>query len=299
MAIIDRVAAAMQDQPWGVTEEQGRLLYSFILREEPEQILELGCGIGTSACYMAAALAELGRGRVTSIDRNPDLPEWVARTFAKVSPEFQRHHELVISATSYNDHLLKIIETQTNDGVCQPFVDFCFIDGAHTWEIDGCAFFLSEKLLKPGKWMLFDDLNWTIANSPEVQKNMTGSVPMELQQMAQVRKVFNFLVAQHPSFECFLVADEWGWARKKFDGGSLSNVANPIVELYRKPRFLKRQFQRIRQGFRFMYHSIGMGTVDPPHHRGDYEPGHHRRWLQHTSGSHPTDRLAQVSINCG
>ena len=73
MAIIDRVAAAMRDQPWGVTEEQGRLLYSFILREEPEQILELGCGIGTSACYMAAALAELGRGRVTSIDRNPDL----------------------------------------------------------------------------------------------------------------------------------------------------------------------------------------------------------------------------------
>ena len=43
-------------------------------REKPEQILELGCGIGTSACYMAAALAELGRGRVTSIDRMGRAP---------------------------------------------------------------------------------------------------------------------------------------------------------------------------------------------------------------------------------
>ena len=110
---IERVAASMRDQPWGVTEEQGRLLYDFVLRERPERILELGCGIGTSACYMTAALAQLGRGMLTSIDCNPELPDWVSRTFDKVDLAFRNHHELVISATSYNDELMRIIASQT------------------------------------------------------------------------------------------------------------------------------------------------------------------------------------------
>src|SRR5262245_61633945 len=84
MPTLDNVVAAMRDQAWGVTEQQGRLLFDFIVRERPARILELGCGIGTSACYMAAALAALGRGRITSIDRNPDLADWVEQTFAKV-----------------------------------------------------------------------------------------------------------------------------------------------------------------------------------------------------------------------
>lgn len=36
------VADAMRDQPLGVTEDQGRQLYDFVLREKPERILELG-----------------------------------------------------------------------------------------------------------------------------------------------------------------------------------------------------------------------------------------------------------------
>ena len=71
----ETVNAAMKTQPWGITEEQGRLIYDFILRTKPVEILELGTGVGTSACYMAAALDELGAGRITTIDRNPDLSE--------------------------------------------------------------------------------------------------------------------------------------------------------------------------------------------------------------------------------
>jgi hypothetical protein len=39
---IDQVASAMRDQPWGVSESEGRLLFDLILREKPERILELG-----------------------------------------------------------------------------------------------------------------------------------------------------------------------------------------------------------------------------------------------------------------
>ena len=58
---------------------------------------------------MAAALAQLERGMVTSIDCNPELPGWVSRTFDKVDPVFRNYHRLIISATSYNDELMRII----------------------------------------------------------------------------------------------------------------------------------------------------------------------------------------------
>jgi predicted O-methyltransferase YrrM len=245
---IDRVAAAMKEQPWGITEEQGRILYEFILREKPELILELGCGIGTSACYMAAALAELGRGTITSVDKNPDLYEWVARTFGKVNPDFGKHHELIISATSYNDELLKIIEARSGNNICLPLYDFCFIDGAHTWEVDGFAFFLCEKLLKPGKWILFDDLSWTIASSVEAQKHCaTQLIPKELQRTPQVMKVFKFLVGQHAGFEDITIAGDWGWARKKAESERSSDVVDPIVNLYRKPNIVVRVFRRLQR----------------------------------------------------
>jgi predicted O-methyltransferase YrrM len=228
---IAQVVEAMRDQPWGATEEQGRLLYDFVLEHRPERILELGAGIGTSACYMASALSELGSGKITSIDINPDLPEWIDRTFAKVSPDARKHHELIISATSYNDELMWMIEAQIKDGLCHPIYDFIFIDGAHTWEIDACAFFLAEKLLMPGCWMLFDDLNWTLAGSPEAQKNMgLKRPPDKLQETPQVTKIFDLLVAQHPNFENLTKHGEWGWAQKRSVAKSASN---PITDLYR------------------------------------------------------------------
>jgi predicted O-methyltransferase YrrM len=228
----DDVAEAMREQPWGVTRDQGRQLYEFVLREKPEKILELGCGIGTSACYMSAALAKLGRGKITSIDRNPDLPEWIDRTFAKVPAALRQHHELILSETSYNDELMWLIEGQTRDGVCQPLYDFCFLDGAHTWEADACAFFLAEKLLKPGKWLLLDDLTWTLAGSGEAQKHMKSPVPLRLQKTQQVMQVLKFCVAQHPSFDSLSIEGDWGWARKNEGaayGASAIRVARPSL----------------------------------------------------------------------
>lgn len=239
----------MRNQEWGITEPQGRLLHSFILRERPQQILELGCGIGTSACYMAAALASLGGGTVLSIDRNPNLPTEVDRTFGKVDPAWRRHHSLVVTASSYNDELLRIIDRQTKDGICSPCFDFCFIDGAHTWEADGFAFFLVEKLLRPGAWVLFDDMTWTIAGSASMQAfPQTAAIPREMQEMAQVDRVFRLLVSQHPNFTDLAVTDDWGWARKRRTGeAQTSQSVNAIVELYSKPSILVRIVRRLHR----------------------------------------------------
>ena len=230
----ETVNAAMKSQPWGITEEQGRLIYDFVLRSHSQRILELGTGVGTSACYMAAALHEIGGGRVTTIDRNPELPGWVRKTFEKAGAELLPHVQVVTTTSSYNDELLPIVEAQTRDGRCEPCFDFCYIDGAHTWEADGCAFFLADKLLKPGGMLLFDDMAWTIAGSPEASKEAwTQAMSPALRGTMQVTKLFDLLVMQHPDYDSFVKAGDWGWAQKK--AGEGASAAPAAKSLYTPP----------------------------------------------------------------
>ena len=66
---------------------QGRTLDDFILRHRPQHSPELGFGHGVSSCYIAAALDELGRGHLTSVDlfgaeewHSPSIEELLERT---------------------------------------------------------------------------------------------------------------------------------------------------------------------------------------------------------------------------
>ena len=51
-------------------------------------------------------------------------------------------------------------------GNVEPRFDFVYLDGAKNWTIDGLAVVLVEKLLRPGGWLLMDDLDWTYADDP-------------------------------------------------------------------------------------------------------------------------------------
>lgn len=121
----------------------------------------------------------------------------------------------VIAQSSYTWELMKLIERRSN-GRCRPMFDSCFIDGAHSWDVDGFAFFLVEKLLKPGGWLLLDDLDWTYARSPSLRHTeRVLAMPLGERTTPQVGKVFDLLVRQHPSFEEFSVEGSWGWAQKR------------------------------------------------------------------------------------
>lgn len=96
-----------------------------------------------------------------------------------------------------------------------PRFDFCFIDGAHSWFTDGFAFFLVDRLLKPGGLLIFDDLNWTYASSPALsQSEWVAQMPKEEKETAQVRKVYELLVKPHPAYGEFIEKDGWAYARK-------------------------------------------------------------------------------------
>jgi len=92
-----------------------------------------------------------------------------------------------------------------------PRFDFCYLDGWHTWWDDGFAFLLVERLLKPGGWILFDDLNWHHGDDPTVAK-----WPKELRHTPHIRKIWELLVKPHSSFDKFVVEDDnWAFARKR------------------------------------------------------------------------------------
>lgn len=195
-----------------IAPERGAELYAFVRDNRIQRPLELGTAHGVSACYIAAALHEHGRGMVTTVDRTADRREPAAETLVERCG-LNAHVEVVREKLSYTWYLKRLIEQRSSGDVCEPLFDFCFFDGSHDWDTEGFAFFLVDKLLKPGGWLLFDDMNWTYGGSPTMAQR-TMNMPEEWRFEAQISKVFSLLVRQHPGYRDFRTDRGWGWARK-------------------------------------------------------------------------------------
>jgi len=209
------IARILKEVPY-MSNLEGKVVYDFIRRSGFQNILELGFAHGTSTCYFAAAIEENGSGLITTMDnqlakdRKPNIFALLNKT------KLSRYVKPIFADSSYTWELMKIIENQTIRGVCKPQFDFCFLDGAHTWEVDGLTFFLVEKLLKPGGWILFDDLEWSFAQSPSLQNSkVVQKMPEDQKTTPQVKKVFSLLVCQHQNFENIKIFNDWGWAQKR------------------------------------------------------------------------------------
>lgn len=211
----DRIQQAVEGVPV-MTAAQGRLIYDHVMETRAEHVLELGTASGVSAAYMAAALDELGRGSVTTLDKQQFLPHPLPEqaAFAKV-PELLGYVSFERPAdSSYVWWLLRKIQERSDAaGNCEPLYDFCYLDGAHDFTIDGLAALLTEKLLRPEAWLLLDDLNWSYA--ADVVPPDPGRFSDDEVQAPHVRLIFDVLLKQHPSFTAFRIQDgSWGWAQK-------------------------------------------------------------------------------------
>ncbi|MEY2469591.1 MAG: hypothetical protein QOF21_2289, partial [Actinomycetota bacterium] len=72
---------------------------------------------------------------------------------------------LVYEETGYVWYLRTLIQEQMKEsGAVEPCLDFAFLDGAGTWHVDALAFLLLDRLLRPGAWLVFDDIDWTWAH---------------------------------------------------------------------------------------------------------------------------------------
>jgi predicted O-methyltransferase YrrM len=213
----ETVASAIAGVPF-MSPGQGRLVYDHIRATRPAEALELGTAHGTGAAYMAAALADNGAGALPTVDfagaaYDPAPEDVLAR--AGVADRVT----VVREFSSYTWWLKEQVAARSDaHGNVEPRFDFVYLDGAKNWTIDGLAVVLVEKLLRPGGWLLMDDLDWTYADDPG-REATDGVVHRELSEpertQPHLRAVFELIVAQHPSFTELRVQDEWwGWARK-------------------------------------------------------------------------------------
>jgi predicted O-methyltransferase YrrM len=214
----EEVASRIEGIPF-MSPQLGRRVYDHIVTSKPEQALELGTAHGVSAAYIAAALEANGGGHLTTVDHagasfDPSPQEVLTRA------GLEHRVTIVHEHSSYNWFLKEQVEAASDSaGNCTPRYGFCYLDGSKNLNIDGLAVVLIEKLLRPGGWLLMDDLDWTYEHNPWIVPNGDGNPlgPLSERERTEphLRSVFELIVKQHPSFTRFVREDEWyGWAQK-------------------------------------------------------------------------------------
>lgn len=220
----DRVTATYGDLPY-MQPEQAKILRDLIVKYDAQDILEIGFFHGKSSAYIAAILEDLNRGHLVTIDlvaarkREPNI-EQVLETL-----DLAQRATPIFAHRSYTWELARMIQAET-----RPAFDFCYFDGGHTWDNTGFGFALVDMLLKPGGWIVFDDIRWTI---DAAMKNRSGALPRYWQACSQderetaaVQLVFESMVP-HLGYtdRKYLHKGRWGIARKPLDAdGTLTKT---------------------------------------------------------------------------
>jgi len=234
---VDEIRAKVEGLPH-MSLAQARAITDVILENRFQNILELGFRHGVSTCYMAGALDELGTGHVTTIDRlsareaKPNIDHLLGDL------GLARYVTVFYEPTSYIWRLMKMLEEDPS-----PRLDFCYIDGAHNWFTDGFAFFLVDRLLKPGGMIILDDLDWTYESSPTLRHTeKVARMPQEEKSTPQVRRVYELLVKPHPAYGEFMEKGGWAYARKRSAG-------------------FEGQCDEVRKAVIYQRHYVGLGAV--------------------------------------
>jgi predicted O-methyltransferase YrrM len=199
-----------------------RELTSFILDNQLFRILELGFCHGVSTSYFAAALDSAGQGHITTVDLESARSNTPNIDHLLNALGLRTHVTVFYEPTSYVWRLMLMLREQPI-----PQFDFCYVDGAHNWFTDGFAFLLVDKLLRPGGWIVFDDLDWTYASSPTLRDTpLVHAMPDAEKNATQVRQVYELLVKTHPAYDNFLIKNGRAYARKSPES---SSQAPPLV----------------------------------------------------------------------
>jgi len=213
------------DVPW-MTPTQGRRIWDHFLGARPLMALDIGTCYGTSAAYMAGAMRAIGEGRVVTVDSAQFDDRSEAKQWCEVLWERCGVRDLIetirIPHSSYVWWLMEQVAGRSDKrGNCEPVYDFVYLDGAKSLTVDTAAVIFVEQLLRPGGWLLVDDLDWRHEDHPALIP--TVQYPDDVSYrfssaeiaMPHLRAVFDMVVKRHPSFGNFVEQDgAWGWAQK-------------------------------------------------------------------------------------
>jgi len=206
----ERIKRIVGEIPY-MTLRQARIIGGLIRENGIRDILELGFYHGVSTCYLADAVCSNGGGTVTSLDLEGALE--LSPNIEQLLQEVGLSDRVTFHADpqSYVWRLMKMLEEDPT-----PRFDLVYIDGSHQWKTDGFAFFLADRLLRPGGWLILDDLDWKLANYPHLKgTEWAKTMGEEEKNTAQIRKVYELLVRSHPDYGEFKTEMGWAFAHKR------------------------------------------------------------------------------------
>ena len=220
----DELVRRIDNAPW-MTSRQGAQVWEHFRRTTPDVVLDIGTCYGTSAAYMAGALRAFGGTRVVTVDSaqfddRSDAAQWCRALWDRCG--VTDLIEMVrIPYSNYAWWLMEQVRGATTAGRCEPQFDFVYLDGAKLITLDGASVALIEPLLRPGGWLLLDDLDWTFAEHdgqvPVVRygEDLEYTLSSAEMETPHLRSVFDCIVRLHPGFVEFTDDGVWGWARKR------------------------------------------------------------------------------------
>lgn len=216
-AVVEAVADVPQPH---ISPDQGTVLYEHIRRTRPERALELGTARGVSAAYIAAAMEANSHGQLVTVDSS--LFPWSDPSPREVLGPIGLLPRVTLDRrfTTYTWFLKEeLVRCSDDNANCTPEYDFCFLDGSKNWTIDGLAVLLMERLLRPGGWLLLDDLDWRYSDKIQHRDEhyfvSLGHLSYTELNEPHIRAVFDLIIRPHPSFTEMVIQNEWwAWARK-------------------------------------------------------------------------------------
>lgn len=133
-----------------LSTEDAHFLFFLIRLLQPKTCLELGTGVGISACYLAAALKLNGVGRLITIEGSSKLAD-IANENLKVWNLSEISHQVV-------GRFCDVLERTLI--VCGP-PEFVFLDGHHDGRSTLEYWRLLSRYCRQGATLVIDDMNWS------------------------------------------------------------------------------------------------------------------------------------------
>lgn len=215
MRNFERVSETYGDIEY-MRQSDATFMQNFVIKHDIKDIIEIGFFHGKSSAYFAAILEDLGRGHLVTIDRDTARQRTPNIECILSSLDLTHRVSPIYAERSYTWEMAKMIEAKP-----RPQFDLCYFDGDHLWDGTGFGFMLVDILLRPGGWIIFDDLKWTIDAAIRDRRKVPRSwraCSKDEQAVPAVKMVFDLLVP-HLGYTERATANSgwWGIARKPLD----------------------------------------------------------------------------------
>jgi predicted O-methyltransferase YrrM len=173
------------------------LVLDWILAENKAPVVaEIGTGVGATTKTIVEKLDN--RGRLLIFDYQ-DRVDGLAADFRDLGySNIEPFGNSRLRFDSYNWNLAKLALKARETGPC---LDFAFLDGAHTFTVDAPATLILKQLVKPGGYLLLDDLLWTMATSPTMKNIAADLYTREQMETPHIRMICELFMANDPTFQ--------------------------------------------------------------------------------------------------